>query len=71
MNKKRMEAAALVVGLSLFLWGCEKEVAERGAGRKVAVHFAVSNGGVWVGLFYIAKPRKEKKGGGDGCYSIG
>jgi FlaG/FlaF family flagellin (archaellin) len=39
-----VEAAALMIGLPLFLWGCEKEVSERGSGEKVTINFTVSNG---------------------------
>jgi hypothetical protein len=48
MNKIRIEAAALVVGLSLFLFSCEKEVSGRGSGRKVAINFTVANEGYGV-----------------------
>jgi hypothetical protein len=45
MNGKEIGATALVIGLSLFLFACEKEVAERGSGRKVDIIFSVNNSG--------------------------
>jgi hypothetical protein len=40
-----IQAAALIIGLPLFLWGCEKDLAGRGSGKRVTINFAVSNEG--------------------------
>jgi hypothetical protein len=44
MNRIGVKAAALLVGLPLFLWACEKDLGERGSGKKVTINFTVSNG---------------------------
>jgi hypothetical protein len=43
MNRKWVEAAALIIGLPLFLLACERDISERGSGKKVAINFAVGN----------------------------
>jgi hypothetical protein len=45
MNRKWMEAAALIIGLPLFLLACEKDLGERGSGKKVTINFTVGNAG--------------------------
>jgi hypothetical protein len=44
MKKNGIKAAALIIGLPLFLLSCEKEAPEGGSGKKVTIDFAVSNG---------------------------
>jgi hypothetical protein len=41
----RVKAAALIIGLPLFLLSCEKDLGERGSGKKVTINFTVSNEG--------------------------
>jgi hypothetical protein len=45
MNKMGMKAAALIIGLPLFLLACEKDLAEQGSGKKVTINFTVANEG--------------------------
>jgi hypothetical protein len=45
MNGIGVKAAALLVGLPLFLLSCEKDLGERGAGKKVTINFTVGNEG--------------------------
>jgi hypothetical protein len=44
MNRKSVEAAALFIGLSLFLFACEKEISAEGSGKKVDIIFAIDSG---------------------------
>jgi hypothetical protein len=44
MNRKWIKAAALLVGLPLFLLSCEKDALRHGSGEKVTINFTVSNG---------------------------
>jgi hypothetical protein len=44
MNRLGVQAAALIISLSLFLLSCEKDALGHGSGEKVTINFTVSNG---------------------------